>query len=98
MHSVSIESPIESLMVSPTIQSHQVVEYRIDLTEGAFTLLKPTIYPGPHDLVRQQIQAISDDAMAILAVDIVVRTSPPPKNVEQVIYEYVDRKKYFIYS
>ena len=32
--------------------THQVVEYRIDLTKGTFTLLKPTIYPGSNDLVR----------------------------------------------
>ena len=57
--SVSIESPIESLKVSPTILIHQVVEYRIhDLTEGTFTLLKPTIYPDPHDLlVRRAVVA-----------------------------------------
>ncbi len=44
MNSVSIRSPIESLVVSPTILTHQVVDYsRIDLTEGTFTLLKPTM-------------------------------------------------------
>jgi hypothetical protein len=36
MNSVSIKSPIESLMVSPMILTHQVVEYMINLTEGIF--------------------------------------------------------------
>ncbi len=55
MYGVTIESPIESPMGSLTSLTHQVVEYRIDLTEGTFTLLKPTIYPGPHDLVRHSL-------------------------------------------
>jgi hypothetical protein len=40
----------------PRPYSHQVVEYRIDLTKGTFTLLyniTNNIYPGPQDLVRQ---------------------------------------------
>jgi hypothetical protein len=52
MYGVSIESPIESPVVSSTPLTHQVVEYRIDLTEGTYTLLKPTIYPGSNDLVQ----------------------------------------------
>ena len=40
MHGVSIESLIESPVVSSTPLTHQVVEYRIDLTKGTFTLLK----------------------------------------------------------
>jgi hypothetical protein len=40
MYGVSIESPIESPMVSSTPLIHPAVEYRIDLTEGTFTLLK----------------------------------------------------------
>ena len=56
--SVSIESLLESLKVSPTILTHQVVvvvEYRINLTNGTFTLLKPTIYPDSHDLVQHSL-------------------------------------------
>ena len=49
--SVSTESLIKSLKVSPMILTHQVVEYKIDLTKGTFPLLKPTIYPDLHDLV-----------------------------------------------
>jgi len=46
-------------MVSPAIlKTHQVVEYRINLTEGTYTLLKPTIYPGSNDLVRQAIDIL----------------------------------------
>jgi hypothetical protein len=37
--------------------THQVVEYRIDLTKGTYTLL---IYPGSNDLVRQIWAIISD--------------------------------------
>ena len=44
-YSVSIKSSIESLMVSPMILTHQVVEYRINLTEGIFTLLKTNYIP-----------------------------------------------------
>jgi hypothetical protein len=40
VYGVSIESPIESPVVSSTPLTHQVVEYRINLTEGTFTLLK----------------------------------------------------------
>jgi hypothetical protein len=54
MYGVTIESPIESPMVSPTILNYQVVEYKIDLTKGSVTLLKPTMYPGPNELVRQK--------------------------------------------
>ncbi len=36
----------------------KVVEYRINLTEGIFTLLKPTIYPGPHDLIRHSLSRL----------------------------------------
>jgi hypothetical protein len=37
------KSLIESLMVSPTTTTHQVVEDRIDLTEGTLTLLHSAI-------------------------------------------------------
>ena len=53
MYGVTIESPIESPVVSFQPLTHQVVEYRIDLTKGTYTLLTPTIYPGSNDLVRQ---------------------------------------------
>ena len=58
MYSVSIESPIESLMVSSTILPHQLVECRIDLTKGAFTILKPNIYLDPHDLVSHSLSRL----------------------------------------
>jgi len=38
----------------PQSLTHQVVEYRISLTEGTYTLLKPTLYPGSNDLVRHK--------------------------------------------
>jgi hypothetical protein len=38
--------------------THQVVEYRINLTEGTYTLLKPTIYPGSNDLVRHSLSKL----------------------------------------
>jgi hypothetical protein len=58
MYGVSIESPIESPVVSSTPLTHQVVEYRIDLTEGTYTLLKPTIYPGSNDLVQHSLSRL----------------------------------------
>ena len=42
----------------PQSLTHQVVEYSIDLTKGSYTLLKPTIYPGSNDLVRQPDTAL----------------------------------------
>jgi hypothetical protein len=57
MYGVTIESLIESPMV-PQSLTHQVVEYRINLTKSTFTLIKPTIYPGPHDLVRHSLSRL----------------------------------------
>ncbi len=58
MDSASIESPIESLMVSPMIRTHQVVECRINLTKGTFTLLKTNyIYLDPNDLVQHCVSS-----------------------------------------
>ncbi len=48
MYGVTIESPIESLMVSSTILN----------SPGSRALLKPTIYPGPHDLVRHSLSTL----------------------------------------
>jgi len=57
MYDVTIESPIESPMVSPAILNSSGIRVQ-DLTESTFTLVKPTIYPGPHDLVRQTTVAL----------------------------------------
>jgi hypothetical protein len=40
---------------SPTILTHQVVEYRVNLTKGTLTLLKPTLYPDPHALAQRSL-------------------------------------------
>ncbi len=55
MCSVSIESPIESLKVSPRILTltHQVVEYRIDLTKGTFTLWRLELVHLNFELSRE---------------------------------------------
>jgi hypothetical protein len=60
MYGVTIKSSIESPMLSPTIlNSSGSIEYRINPTEGTYTLLKPTIYPGSNDLVQQHASAMA---------------------------------------
>jgi hypothetical protein len=95
MYGVTIESLIESPMVSPQSLTHQVVKYRIDLTEGTYTLLKPTIYPGSNDLVRhselRETKKAENDAL--VAQGIGIDDALRPDVVETVALMVVDQIK-----
>ncbi len=59
MYSLSIESPIESLMVSPAIQSSPGSRVRDRPYWGYLYPPKTNyIYPGPHDLVQQSLSRL----------------------------------------